>query len=126
MNRGLVLKSLHEVWPATLICGLGLCVVEGVLAYVLPVFQQQFSDQILQIQFLQSMVKAMLGMDTGETLGPEAFMSVPWAHPVVLALVWAHAIVCCTRVPAGEVDRGTIDVLLGLPVSRWQVLGAET
>jgi ABC-type transport system involved in multi-copper enzyme maturation permease subunit len=44
----------------------------------------------------------------------------------VLALIWTHAIVCCTRVPAGEVDGGTIDVLLGLPVSRWQVLVSET
>jgi ABC-type transport system involved in multi-copper enzyme maturation permease subunit len=45
---------------------------------------------------------------------------------VVLALVWAQAIVTATRVPAGEVDRGTIDVLLGLPVSRWGVYVSET
>jgi ABC-type transport system involved in multi-copper enzyme maturation permease subunit len=49
-----------------------------------------------------------------------------WVHPVPLALVWAHAIFSCTRVPAGEVDRGTADVLLSLPVSRWDVFLAET
>jgi ABC-2 type transport system permease protein len=47
-------------------------------------------------------------------------------HPAALALIWGHAIMYCTRVPAGEVDRGTIDVLLGLPVSRWQLYLAET
>jgi ABC-type transport system involved in multi-copper enzyme maturation permease subunit len=45
---------------------------------------------------------------------------------VVLAVVWAHSIITCTRVPAGEVDRGTIDVLLGLPVSRWGLVVSET
>ena len=34
--------------------------------------------------------------------------------------IWAG-----TRVPAGEVDRGTIDVLLSLPVSRTAVVSAE-
>src|SRR5437867_1002248 len=126
MNRGLMLKSIHELWPTTLLCGLALGAIEAVLAYVMPTFAQQFSQQILQIQFIQSIVKAMLGVNTGEALGPEMFTSIPWAHPVVLAIVWAHAIVCCTRVPAGEVDRGTIDVLLGLPVSRWQVLCSDT
>jgi ABC-type transport system involved in multi-copper enzyme maturation permease subunit len=29
-------------------------------------------------------------------------------------------------VPAGEIDRGTIDVMFGLPVSRWRVYIAET
>jgi beta-exotoxin I transport system permease protein len=126
MNRGLMLKSIHELLPTTLLCGLALSVIESVLAYVMPTFAQQFSQQMLQVQFIQNLIKAMLGMNTGEALGPEMFTSIPWAHPVVLAIVWAHAIVCCTRVPAGEVDRGTIDVLLGLPVSRWEVLTSDT
>src|SRR5262245_53828361 len=126
MNRGLMLKSIRELWPTTLLCGFALAAIESVLAYVMPTFAQQFSQQILQVQFIQNLVKAMLGMNTGEALGPEMFTSIPWVHPVVLAIVWAHAIVCCTRVPAGEVDRGTIDVLLGLPVSRWEVLLSDT
>ena len=126
MNRGLMLKSIRELLPTTLLCGLALAAIESVLAYAMPTFAQQFSQQMLQIQFIQNLIKAMLGMNTGEALGPEMFTSIPWAHPVVLAIACAHAIVCCTRVPAGEVDRGTIDVLLGLPVSRWEVLLSDT
>ena len=43
-----------------------------------------------------------------------------------LTLLVAHAIVFCTRMPAGEVDRGTIDVLLSLPVSRTRVYLCES
>jgi ABC-type transport system involved in multi-copper enzyme maturation permease subunit len=54
------------------------------------------------------------------------FQAMAWVHPVVLALVWAHAIISSTRIPAGEVDRGTADVLLSLPVSRWELLFVDT
>ncbi len=128
MNRGLVLKAVREVWPVTLGLGLALLAIEAVLAYVLPTFQQQFSQQIMQLQFAQTLIKALLGTDMGkgEPMGPEMITAIAWVHPVVLALVWAHAIVVCTRVPAGEVDRGTIDVLLGLPVSRWELFLSDT
>jgi ABC-2 type transport system permease protein len=49
-----------------------------------------------------------------------------WVHPVVLAILWAASIIFCTRYPAAEIDRGTIDVLLGLPVSRRGVYLCET
>ena len=49
-----------------------------------------------------------------------------WVHPTVLSMIWAHELMYCSRVPAAEIDRGTIDFLLGLPVSRWKLFCAET
>ena len=60
MNRGLMFKAVLEMWPATLMCGVLLFGVEAVLAYVLPTFQSQFSNGMLQIEFVQSLVGAML------------------------------------------------------------------
>ncbi|REK18205.1 MAG: hypothetical protein DWQ37_04780 [Planctomycetota bacterium] len=126
MNRGVMLKAVYESWPATLMCGLLLAGVEAIVAYVIPTFQAQFSESLMQIEFIQTFVSAMLGIDAAEQLGPEAFAAFPWVHPVVLAVVWTHALVSCTRVPAGEVDRGTIDLTLTLPVTRWGILASET
>jgi beta-exotoxin I transport system permease protein len=126
MNRGLMQKAALEMWPATLMCGALLFGVEAILAYVMPTFQAQFSEALLQIQFIRTFVGTLLGIDVQERLGPEAFLSFAWVHPVVLSLVWAHALVCCTRVPAGEIDRGTADLTFTLPVTRWGVLRAET
>ncbi len=64
----------------------------------------------------------MLGVKVAEQLGPEAFTAFPWVHPVILSLVWAHALLCCTQTPAGEIDRGTADVTMTLPVTRWGIL----
>jgi len=126
MNRGLLGKALRETVPVTLLFGAAVFLVELALAYVLPAFQEQFSDTLLELPFVRNAVGAMLGTQVGESLGTEAFHSIGWVHPAVLALLWAHAIVVCTRVPAGEVDRGSVDFLLGLPVSRWEIHATET
>lgn len=126
MNRGLLLRALLESWPATLVLGLVLLVFQAALAFVLPKFGALIAEQWLQLPFARDMLQAMLGTEIGDRIGPQMFQAIAWVHPVTLALAWAHALVSCTRVPAGEVDRGTADVLLGLPVSRWEVFLSET
>lgn len=126
INRGLMLKAAIEMWPATLMCGLLLFVVEGVVAYVIPTFEGQLSESLMQIKFLQNFLGAMLGVKLTDQIGPAAFMAFPWVHPVVLALVWAHALFCCTHTPSGEIDRGTADVTMTLPVTRFGILISET
>jgi len=118
MNRGLCMRAWREVWPTTLVLGLVLAGTEAILAYTLPRFGAQFGQQWLQMEFARGIVQAMLGTEIAGRIGPQMFQSIAWVHPVPLALTWAHALLCCTRVPAGEVDRGTADILLGLPVSR--------
>src|SRR5258706_5269215 len=126
MNRGLIIRAFRESWPTTLVLGLVLFGVESALAFVLPKFSGQMSQEWLQMDFARGIMQAMLGTELADRIGPQMFQSMAWVHPVPLALIWAHAIVSCTRVPAGEVDRGTADILLGLPVSRWEVFLAET
>ncbi|MFV2068542.1 MAG: ABC transporter permease subunit [Pirellulales bacterium] len=126
MNTGLLLKATREVWPVTVVCGGVLAVVEGLLAYVMPTFAEQMSINLTQIEFIRHLVQAMLGAELAGRLGPEMALSIPWTHPVVLAVAWAHAVICSTRVPAAEIDGGTADILLTLPVSRWQIMISET
>lgn len=126
MNRGLCMRAWRELWPTTVVLGLVLMAVETLLAFVLPKFGSQFTQQWLQLEFARGILQAMLGTEIVDRIGPQMFQSMAWVHPVPLALTWAHALLCCTRVPAGEVDRGTADLLFGLPVSRWEVYFSET
>ncbi len=120
MNRGLVTKSIRELWPTTVLVGLLVGTFEALIAVVLPRFQQQVSMQILEMPFVKRIIEGMLGTRVADQVGPEMIGSIPWAHPVMLSLILAHAVICSTRLPVGEVDRGTIDIALGLPISRWQ------
>ncbi len=126
MNRGLIHKSLREVWPATLLCGAGLMAFEVLFTFFLRSFQDMIDVEILKIDFVRSFIEGLLGSDVGAAVSPKALDALALVHPLVLAVVWAHEITLCTRMPAGEVDRGTIDVLFGLPVSRWRVYVCES
>jgi ABC-2 type transport system permease protein len=126
MNRGVILKSARELLLPTILLGLALAIAEAVLGYALPTFAKQIVGNILQMPFVQNFIRALVGAEVAAGTGPEMFTAIAWVHPVVLAIVWAHAAISTTRVPAGEVDRGTIDVLLGLPVSRWGVYASDT
>ncbi|MEE8143433.1 MAG: ABC transporter permease subunit [Planctomycetota bacterium] len=125
INFGLVSKAGREAWISTLLFGLGLFVIEGILAIALPRFFEQ-AGPLLRMPFFQNILRALLGTDLGGNLAPVVFVSFAWVHPAALAILWTHEIVFCTRFPVGEIDRGTVDVLLGWPVSRWQVYLSET
>jgi ABC-type transport system involved in multi-copper enzyme maturation permease subunit len=109
-----------------LLFGIGLLLVMALLTYVLPQLQQEIREFVAKLPFVNLLLKAILGLDVGEEITAQLLQSVLWVHPVVLAIVWGHEIVFCTRVPAGEIDRGTIDILLGLPVSRRAVYCTES
>ncbi len=126
MIRGIMAKTIREVWPATLLFGIGLSLVMALLTYVLPQIQEGITDVFASLPFVKTLVQTILGTDVGDELTAQMMQAILWVHPVVLSVVWAHEIVFCTRMPAGEIDRGTIDVLLGLPVSRRTVYLCET
>jgi ABC-type transport system involved in multi-copper enzyme maturation permease subunit len=126
MMRGLLSKSVREAWPGLLGFGAGLFGIVLLLRSVLPRIQEIVTQATGQLPIARTMFGALLGVNFGDEITAQMLHSIIWVHPVVLATVWGFEIWMCTRVPAGEIDRGTIDVLLGLPVSRRGVYLAET
>jgi ABC-2 type transport system permease protein len=127
MNRGLLRKTWMETWALTLFCALGLMLIEVAVAYTQLMLQNEVSVLVSRYAPLEKLLRTLIGADpTLRHLGPDSFRAIAWAHPLALVLLLAHAVTFCTRVPAGEVDRGSIDVLLGLPISRWQLQFTES
>lgn len=118
MIGGLLLKTLREVWLATLLTCLGLLGANLLLTFLIPKVQEGVGEMFDKLPFARAMMSALLGTEIGDQIAAQTMAAVLWVHPIVLALIWAHAINLSTRMPAGEIDRGTIDFLLGLPVSR--------
>jgi ABC-2 type transport system permease protein len=125
-SLGLIVRALREIlWTTLVFAGL-LGAISMLLSVALPRIQERFMRRQFIPPGLQQFRDALFGMDTrGAGIADVAF-SLAWSHPIVIALLAAHAIVVCTRVLAGEVERGTADVLLALPVSRTRLLISET
>jgi len=126
MNRGLLLKVFRETWALTAGVCAAVILFELLMTYAFSVFKEDFASQILEVPFIRNIIQAILGAEVGPGQVGVALMSITWVHPLLLVLVWTHAVTFCTRTPAGEVDRGTADLWLTLPVSRFEVLAAES
>ncbi|UCD76185.1 MAG: ABC transporter permease subunit [Phycisphaerales bacterium] len=124
--RGLIAKTLRETWLTTVFLACALCLVKFLLTFVLPQFQKEMGDLLAQLPMVQAMLSALMGIDVEEEFTARVLQSLVWVHPVVLAILWTHTIMFCTRVPAGEISGGTIDFLLSLPVSRRTVYCSES
>jgi ABC-type transport system involved in multi-copper enzyme maturation permease subunit len=125
MNAGLVSKIVREIALVTILAGAGLMIFETLISYVFWTYQQELTDELMQIDFVRDLIQSLVGANYDAPLGPESLMSLAWVHPLVLAVVFAHSITSCTRVPSGEVDRGTADFLFTLPVSRLGIYRVE-
>ena len=126
MMLGLWRKTLAETWVQLLLFGLALCIVSALLTMLLPQLEGGLNQVFAMLPFVRRFIQALLGEDLGERISPQKLQAIIWVHPTILALLWAQEIVFCTRVPAGEIDRGTIDILLSWPVSRRKLFCAES
>lgn len=123
---GLLSKIFFETRWQSLLFGLGLAIVMSLLTALLPKVMGDIDQLFAKLPFIKPLITALLGVDPGDQLTATMSQAFLWVHPTVLTLIWAHEVMFCTRTPAGEVDRGTIDFLLSLPISRWRVFITET
>lgn len=123
--KGLLRKIYLEIrWPV-LYFSLGLATIMWLLTALLPKVLGDVHRVFDKIPFVKPLITALLGMDPGDEFSAEMMQAFLWVHPTVLSLVWAHTLMYCTRVPAAEIDRGSVDFLLGLPVSRRKLYISE-
>lgn len=127
MMRGLLKKILWEVRVPAMLFAAALFSAMFLLTSLLPKVLGDFHKIIDKLPFIKPLITALLGMPPGnDGLSAAMMQAILWVHPTVLTLLWAHELMYCSRVPAAEIDRGSIDFLLGLPVSRWKLFQAET
>jgi ABC-type transport system involved in multi-copper enzyme maturation permease subunit len=78
-----------------------------------------------QLDFLKPILQVLFSINVDEvTVG--GLLSFGLVHPIVLIVTWGLIITICTRVTVGEVDRGTADLLLTLPISRLTIFTTTT
>jgi len=124
--RGLLSKIVAEVlWPVLWFC-LGLFVIMGLLTALLPKVLGNIHEVFDNMPLVKPLITALLGVDPGNQISAQLSQAFLWTHPTLLTLLWAHELMYCSRMPAGEIDRGTADFLLCQPVTRVQIFLAES
>ncbi len=125
MQGGVLLKAIRETWLMTLLFAAGLFAFHTMLAYVMSSFYDDLVGTLMVNRFFQTIMQAMLGQDLGAGLTRDGVAAFCWVHPLGLFVLCGYLMAYCTRFPAGEIDRGTIHLLLGQPVSRLSLVVGE-
>lgn len=72
----------------------------------------------MRVEWIRRLVSTIMGADTLDLITPTGMVAFGFTHPVVWMVVIAFVLATTTGLLTGEIDRGTIDVLAALPVSR--------
>lgn len=124
--KGLLRKIILEVRTPVLLFGIGLAVIMFLLTSLLPKVLGDIHRIFEKLPFIKPILTALIGIDINDGFTSQMMQAFLWVHPTVLSILWAHELMYCSRMPAAEIDRGTVDFLLGLPVSRWKLYISET
>ena len=120
MNVALFRKTAHEHrWLFVLIL-FTTSVFPVIFVHAFLAFPIEQTEGFLKVPLVRAMIKALTGADVMELFSINALGAFAFVHPVMLALGWACVVVSAARVIAGEIDVGTADLLLALPVSRFR------
>ncbi|MDP6447834.1 MAG: ABC transporter permease subunit [Pirellulaceae bacterium] len=74
-----------------------------------------------RLRFMRGLFKSMFGVDIAEHVSWISLLAVGLSHPFVFAACWASVLTVVTRTLTSEVDQGTADLLLALPIRRVDV-----
>lgn len=117
-------RSLRDRWRGLLAWGLGIVGMAVIQLAVYPSVSrsaaavQEFIDQYPEV------LKKAFGMEDYGS-GP-GFLSTEMFSMMVPLVLIAVAVGAAAAATAGEEERGTLDLLLALPVRRWDVVLAKT
>jgi ABC-2 type transport system permease protein len=76
-------------------------------------------------EFMGQMVQAIIGGDRIALDNPSDMMSIAYVHPLVLTILGIWALGRAANAIAGEIDRGTMELLLAQPIRRTQIVLAH-
>ncbi len=121
MNLALVRKTVYDDrWAMMALMG-GVMLFAVIILNAFASIPWEMFESVLQVRWIAGIIRAMTGAELSQSLSMTTMSSFAFAHPVVLSLTWCFLVMSSTRVLSGEIDRGTADMLLSLPLSRWSV-----
>lgn len=125
MNAALLRRALRDTWLLALLMTAGIMLFEMFFIWAIGEFAADIQQVWFSRQFLRNILQMALGADLADNATPTAISTVGLVHPLLYTLTWALLLTIGTRLVA-EVERGTADLLLTLPVSRTQVYSNAT
>ncbi len=126
MSAALFQKTAHEQRWVTAIFVLAHALTPIIFLNAVTAFPWDQMQPILEVPFIKAMFRVLTGAELGDVFHANAMGAFIFVHPAMLAMGWACMVVAATRVIAAEIDTGTADLLLAMPVTRLDAYASVT
>jgi ABC-2 type transport system permease protein len=121
MVGSVFLETLRRNWRASLYWGVGIASYAVVALLILP-NQEALQQYVGLMRTLPSGIMAAFGLEDVALIGtPEGFLGYSYFLYIVL-VVAVYAILAGLNITANEEDSGVMDMVVSLPVNRWQIV----
>ena len=116
MNRALWQKAFSDVWVQLLISSMILAGFSWLFLWLLSLFKGDIGVTLLKA--MPGFIQRMLGLPIAEMATPAGWISIVFVHLVILLVCGGWAVGRGSDPICGEIGRGTMDLLVTLPVWR--------
>ncbi len=121
MNQSIAMKTIRDAAVMLYFIVPGIVLFEWLCITAMGSYFEESVSLLLKTPVINGMVSMLLGGElTGEATA-SAVMSMGFAHPLIWTLTWMFLLATITKTVGGEMECGTADLLLTLPVSRTRI-----
>ena len=119
--RSIGLKAFYDQWRATLGLALLLAAYAGLILAIFPSISSIIEIRDI-FEKLPEAFRALFAPGGIDITTPEGFLATEFFSLLGPLLFFAYTIGLGGSATAGEEERGTIDMLMALPIPRWRVV----
>lgn len=120
MSRAVLAKTARDAWLLSAVLTTAILLLEIAVVRMLIEAGQNLEHVRIWLEWplVRDLIRIALGADLIGDLTPTTMATFGLAHPLLYVFGWTLLLTIGTGVLAGEIDRGTADLLLTLPLSR--------
>lgn len=120
-NYAVFRKTVVDSFASVSISGIGLIGFAILFVWAMLNMGTQVLEFVSQFPFIRKIFEMAFGINVEGNVSISVLLAVCFTHGVVLAITWGILIAATTRYTAGEIEKGTADMLLSLPLTRTEV-----
>lgn len=120
-NVGIFRKTLVDSSASIALSAVGIVAFQVLFVWAMINMGTELLQFVSKFPFLMKVFEMGFGIKVEGEVSLTILFAVYFTHAIVLGLTWGVIIAIATRSTVGEIERGTADLLLTLPVSRPEV-----
>lgn len=118
LNLAIFRKTLRDSSVLIVVSSIGIIAFVVLFVWAMLNMGDDLMEFLSRFAFLRRMMEVAFSIRVSGEMSVNTLFAVCFAHAMVMILSWSVVIATSSRTTVGEIERGTADLLLTLPVSR--------